>query len=69
MKFQYDSNPVIFVGCNTSKIFNIYHGNSSGPPWLPRSMAAKSETDLGLGWWELPEHENYPVPRAQGSDG
>ena len=21
--------------------------------------AQKGEMDLGLGWWELPEHENY----------
>ena len=32
----------------------------------PRTLGAKSETDLGLGWWELPEHENYPVPRDGG---
>lgn len=29
--------------------------------WKLATMGAKSETDLGLGWWELPEHENYPV--------
>lgn len=26
---------------------------------LRRGFGAKPETDLGLGWWELPEHENY----------
>ena len=36
---------------------------------LRRGFSKKSDLDLGLGWWELPEHESYQARLQGGGSG